>query len=658
MKTAPVVAAALEFDAEGVPISRRYADRYHPRSGALQQAAHVFLQGNGLPARWRGRAQFAILETGFGLGNNFLATLDAWRADPKRPARLHFVSIEQHPFLRADLARAHAASPLRDLADELVRAWPPLTPDLHRLDFADGKVQLLLGFGDVATWLPALVARIDAFYLDGFAPDRNPAMWQPRVFKALARLANPGATAATWSVARSVRDGLAEAGFQVERAPGSGGKRAITLARFAPRFEPRRAPSRLATAPAPGDARHAIVVGAGLAGCAVAMALAEQGWTSTLLERLPALAAATSGNRAGVFHGIVNPQDGAHARFNRAAALHAAGAVRAAIDAHGAAGECNGVLRLEARAGVADMQASIARLGLPPEYVQALGADEASQRAGLPLAAPAWFYPGAGWIAPAAFAASLLAQAGPRATLRTDIEVASLRRAGALWQLLDAAGGVIGEAAVVVLANALDAQRLLGTPDWPLLAVRGQTSELPVATPGLVLPRLPLTGNGYVLPALPDGIALFGATSQPGDADPRLRVEDQHYNLDQLARLTGSAPHGELALAGRVGWRCVASDRLPVIGAVPDADMIAAQPTLRLDQARFVPRLPGLYVFTALASRGITWASLGARTLASFVTATPCPLDANLLDAVDAGRFAAREARRRSQSSTGPPQAN
>lgn len=648
MKTEPVVAAALEFDADGVPVSRQYGDRYHPLSGALAQAAHVFLQGNRLPSRWRGRTHFTILETGFGLGNNFLATLDAWRNDPARPARLHFVSIERHPFGRADLARAHAASPVRGLADELIGAWPPLTPDLHRLDFAEGRVQLLLAFGDVAEWLPALDARVDAIYLDGFAPDRNPAMWQPRVFKALARLANPDATAATWSVARSVRDGLAAAGFAVERAPGNGGKREITLARFAPHFEPRRAPSRLASAAAGSD-RHAIVVGAGIAGCAVAMALAEQGWASTLLERLPTVAGATSGNRAGVFHGIVNPQDGAHARFNRAAALQASGAVQRAIDEHGAEGECRGVLRLAAHAELAAMQASTARLGLPPDYVQALAAEDAARVAGVSLDAPAWFYPGGGWVAPPAFANSLLWRAGTSANLRSGVDVAALRRRGAVWQVLDGTGSVVAESFVVVLANALDALRLLGTPGWPLQAVRGQTSELPVATPGLVLPRVPITGNGYVLPPLAGAIALVGATSQAGDDDPQLRVADQHLNLAQLRRLTGSALSGDLPLAGRVGWRCVAADRLPVIGGVPDAAAIAAQPGLRVDQARFVPRRPGLYVFTALASRGITWATLGARTLAALVTAAPCPLDASLLDAVDSGRFAAREARRRAQ---------
>ena len=209
MKTAPVVAADLAFDAEGVPFSARFGDRYHPRQGAFAQAAHVFLAGNELPRRWQGRDRFVILETGFGLGNNFLAVWNAWRADPQRSRRLHFISIEKHPFAAADLRRAHARSPHPELARALVAAWPPLTPNLHRLTFDGGRVELLLALGDIDAWLPEIVATVDAFFLDGFAPDRNPAMWQPRVFKALARLAAAGATAATWSAANAVRAGLA-----------------------------------------------------------------------------------------------------------------------------------------------------------------------------------------------------------------------------------------------------------------------------------------------------------------------------------------------------------------------------------------------------------------------------------------------------------------
>ena len=142
----------------------------------------MFLAGNGLPARWRGRERFTILETGFGLGNNFLATWAAWRDDPARCERLFFVSIEKHPLSAADLARAHAASPAPALARQLIDAWPPATCNLHLLDFEGGRVRLLLAFGDVQAWAREIVARVDAFYLDGFAPARCPAMWDRGVF--------------------------------------------------------------------------------------------------------------------------------------------------------------------------------------------------------------------------------------------------------------------------------------------------------------------------------------------------------------------------------------------------------------------------------------------------------------------------------------------
>ena len=639
-----MVPARLDFDADSVAFSALYADRYHPRAGALEQAAHVFLRGNGLPGRWRARERFVVLETGFGLGNNFLATWDAWRNDPQRCERLHFISIEKHPLARDDLARAHADSRLPALASELVQAWPPLTPNLHGLEFDGGRVQLLLALGDITQWLPEIVASVDAFYLDGFAPDRNPAMWQPRVLKALGRIAAADATVATWSVARAVRSGLAAAGFEVRSEPGIGGKREITLARFAPRFTPRRAPAR-SGAPLAAD-RHALVVGAGLAGCAVAWALAEQGWRSTVFDRQPGIAAAASGNRAGIFHGAVNPQDGTHARFNRAAALLAQRAVRAAIERHGAAGQLFGVLRVETVARPEAMHDQLAALGLPADYVTALSASAANRLSGLHAGVPAWFYPGGGWVQPAALAASFLQRAGSAATFQALANVAGLRRRGECWQLLDDAGRVLGEAAVVVLANAIDAMRLLAAGPYALQIVRGQTTELPLSTPGLRLPLLPLAGNGYVLPALAGGIALFGATSQRGDIEPGLRAADHRHNLDRLAGLTGSAPDVDAsALSGRVGWRCVADDRLPLIGAAPDPAILQSSGP-RLDQPRLVPRAPGLYVFTALASRGISWAALGAQTVASWVSGAPCPLEASLLDAVDVARFVSRAARR------------
>jgi tRNA 5-methylaminomethyl-2-thiouridine biosynthesis bifunctional protein len=641
MKTQPIRPARITFD-DGVPFAHEFGDVYHARAGAQAQAEHVFLRGNGLPGRWAGSARFAIIETGFGLGNNFLATWAAWRADARRCDRLFFISVERHPPERGALQRAHRSSPQGPLADQLIEAWPPLTHNLHALDFEAGRVRLMLAFGDVADWLPELVCEADAFYLDGFAPAKNPQMWDRRVFKALARMAVPDATASTWSVARTVRDGLAEAGFAVERAPGFASKGDMTVARYAPAFIPRRAPSRLAHRP--GGAREALVIGAGLAGACAAAALQDEGFHCTVIDRHPHPAAETSGNPAGLFHGIVTPEDGAHARFNRAAALQARRSFAPLIADGTVGGQLDGLLRLHPGADVAELQGLLHRLGLPPDFVQALDAPQATAAAGAPVASPAWLYPGGGWLSPAQLAA-WCSQASAYVGGRT---VQSLRGTAAGWCALDADGRAIACAPVLVVANAADALRLLGRPAWPVRRVRGQVTLLDAP---LRLQR-PLAGAGYAID-LQDGRLLCGATSQPDDPDSATREEDHRANLAQLGRLLGRSAEGWTPLEGRVGFRTVCSDRLPVLGPVPAE---AAGPA-RLDQPRFVPRRPGLHVMTALGSRGITWAPLAARTLAAWIAGSPLPLEASLVDAVDAARFASRAARQERGSSQPPPSA-
>lgn len=646
MKSEPVVPAEVGRTPEGAPFSEAFDDSYHPAGRAFAQAREVFLAGNGLPGRWQDRDDFVVLETGFGLGNNFLATWDAWRSDPRRSRRLVFVSIERHPLRREDLVALHADSPLAAFASQLLAAWPPLTPDLHRLSFDEGAVELLLAFGDVEAWLPELLMQVDAFFLDGFAPAKNPRMWQPRVFKALARLAAPGATAATWSAAAPVRQGLATAGFEVSKVPGSGGKWHTTRARYAPVFVPRHAPARRSSVPT-GEKR-VLIVGAGLAGCSAAAALSRQGWHGVLLDRHDAPARETSGNPAGLFHGTVHAEDGPHTRFNRAAALWLRPVVAALLRDDPSAGSLQGLLRIELeRDSLPAMQALAQRLRLPADYVQALDAAHADRLSGIGTGQPAWFYPGAGWVRPAALAAHWLREAGPSMEWRGGCEVDRLDRVADRWRLLDAQGDTLDEADAVVLANAGDALRLLDV-DWPLERVRGQLSSLPEAAFAQA-PRLPVAGAGYVLPPV-DGRIAFGATTQAGDTDGAVRGIDHDSNLAQLARL-GIAPSTfeRAQLQGRTGWRWVARDRLPLIGGVPDFDA-AATMARSPDQPRFVPRKPGLFVFTALASRGIAWSSLGAEVLASWICGSPCPLEASLVDAVDPARFGVRAARRAASS--------
>ncbi|HEY9147236.1 MAG TPA: tRNA (5-methylaminomethyl-2-thiouridine)(34)-methyltransferase MnmD, partial [Thiobacillus sp.] len=194
-----IVPARLEFK-DGVPYSAAYGDIYHSTDGGAGQARHVFLQGCGLPQAWAGRDCYVVLETGFGTGLNFLTTWAAWRDDPARCARLHFLSVEKHPFCTEDLARLHAHWPeFAPLSAELLANWPTLTPGFHRIALDGGRVQLTLMLGDALDCLPQLQAGVDAFYLDGFAPDCNADLWQPKLFDVLAGLARPGATAATYT---------------------------------------------------------------------------------------------------------------------------------------------------------------------------------------------------------------------------------------------------------------------------------------------------------------------------------------------------------------------------------------------------------------------------------------------------------------------------
>ena len=620
MSFGPVAAGTLAFDEDGTPCSPDYRDVYHARAGAWAQAEHVFLRGNGLPQRWAGRRRFTVLETGFGLGNNFLATWQAWRAASQRPERLDFVSIEKHPLRRADLERAHRgrhAPDAQPLAEALVRAWPALTPDIHILPFDGGRVRLLLVFADIAAALPELVLQADAFFLDGFAPACNPQMWDARVLARLSRLAAPDATVATWSVAREVRDGLSAAGFTVERAPGFAGKRDMTVGRFTPRFAPPPAPGRRA-----GTARHVAVVGAGLAGAGVARGLAAEGATVEVFESDAAPARQASGNPAGLFHGIVHGEDGPHARWLRAGALRMQ-QLLAPLLVDGCVDGAFGLLRAEREMPHSAMQALLAAQGLPTEWVQAVDTPRG----------PAWLYPGGGWCSPVQLVSAWLD--APSITLRCAARVERVSGDPQGWRLHDADGRVLAQADAVVLANAADAPRLVGGETLvPLRRQRGQISLL--AADGPLLP-MPLADAGYAL-RLPDRGLLFGATSQPDDEDPACRDEDHEHNLSVLERLTGWRPPAGTRLQGRVGWRLQTPDRMPLLGPLPAA-AATGRPAL---QPRDIERRAGLHAAFAYGSRGLTQAALAGEVLAAWITGAPMPVPARLLDAVDCARFAAR----------------
>ena len=596
-------------------------------SPAADRARQAFVTGNALAQRWAGRSDFTIADLGFEHGLSFLVTWQAWRDDGSRPARLHHVAWVPDLPTRAAVQGLVGDGAEPALVQLLLDTWPVAVDGLHALDFEQGAVRLLLAVGPLRRLLPEVVFQADAFFL-------GPDMQDRRVLQALARRARLGATVTAVHPTAALADGLTAAGFEVQ-PPSTAG--AALHARHAPRWA-----SRPVGATDPD--RRVVVIGAGLAGASTAAALAARGYEVVLLDRHAEPAAGSSGNPAGLFHATVHGDDSPYARLFRAAALHTARGLQA-LDPQRVPHGLDGLLRLEHDRCHAAMQALIDQQRLPPDFVQALDADAASRCAGVPLAAPAWFYPQGGWVSPGALVRQRLTTPGAR--FLGGAAVHRLRAAAGGWQCLDDRGRVLAEAPQLVLAVAEQVNPLLQALGWPGFALGRSRGQVSVFWPsGPVAPlRRPVAGSGYVLP-LSDGRVLCGATTGDDDDDPGPRDDDHRANIARLAALCGlQAPADPTAWSGRVGWRVQAADKLPIAGPLA---ALTFDPGARLDQARLVPRTAGLHLACGFGARGITLAPLLGDLVAARIAGTPLPLPQSLVDLVDPARWIVRAARRSS----------
>jgi tRNA 5-methylaminomethyl-2-thiouridine biosynthesis bifunctional protein len=628
--------AQLDFDATGAPWNELYGDVYASRDGALAQAREVFLAGNRLPEQWRGRSQFVILETGFGLGTNFLATWQAWRDDPARPQRLHFVSLECHP-LPADALRHAAGGELPALAAELAAQWPLPLPGLHRCEFDDGRVVLTLAFGDARRLLPRLRLGADAIFLDGFAPDRNPEMWEPGLLKSLALTARPDATLATWCTARRVQDALAASGFEIELAPGFGHKRQRLCARFVPRWKLRRhEPAAAFRGP-----RTAVVVGAGLAGSACAEALLRRGWDMTVIDQT-GVASGASALPWGLLHPHLSVDDNRLARLTRAGCAVSLAALARLDSGHGSdtglIAQASAVFQLARDDDeAARWQATLARFALPSAWCEMLDQDSAAARIGMQPRCSGLWWSQAAIVSPARWCRAMLAT-GPRLRIVTAA-AARLTPDDRGWVVLDAEGGELASAPVVIAANALAAPELLQQRFATLRAVHGRIAQL--TTSSFAALRVPIAGDGHLLQA-PDGSVTIGSTYEEAPTAEVAQLSATRADVSNLARLSRLLLQPPIAqvIGGFEGVRAVARDRLPLAGAIADEALAeAGARELRGAHLEDLPRKPGVYGLFALGSRGITLAPLLAELIASQIEGEPWPIEQDLADAVDPARF-------------------
>jgi len=612
---------------QGVPHAPGYGDVYFSRGDGLAEARGVFLAGNSLPERWREGPRdepFVIGELGFGTGLNFTAALAAHRATPQAPP-LHYVSVEAHPLGVRDraamlrLARARWPELVEPLA-ALQAAWPPLLRGWHRLVFDGGRVQLslYLGGADAALedWDAAGGRGADAWFPDGFAPRRNPELWNPGMLRRVARLSATGATLGTFTVAARVRSALAQAGFEVQRVPGPAGKRHVLRGRL--RGTGRAAPPR---------PRHACVVGAGLAGACVAAALCARGIAVTVLERNPAVAANASANPWAVLHPRLPLDDGPRGP-HLARAFHFARRRLAAFREDG--WHPRGVVQLPDPRDPERLKRVHSRFAPTGDWLE----DTApAALEGLPR--PLLHFPGGGWAALPTLCRRLLDD--PRIALRLGDVAERLTRAGGAWRVQAPGGDLAADAVVVAAPDACAA--LLPAGELELRPLRGQLTR--VASQALAaLPRV-LTGRGLLIP-LETGGAVVGATYGPGDADPTPRPADRDANLARLRALSGllGADADATPVEDFAGVRWTASDRTPVIGGVTPHAIAPG------DAGRGAPR-----VITALASAGVLHAPLAAEHIAADLAGEPPVLDAATRRLLDPSRFRARRARATRRSS-------
>ncbi|MEH6823960.1 MAG: bifunctional tRNA (5-methylaminomethyl-2-thiouridine)(34)-methyltransferase MnmD/FAD-dependent 5-carboxymethylaminomethyl-2-thiouridine(34) oxidoreductase MnmC [Motiliproteus sp.] len=648
----------LRWDTLGQPLSRRFNDFYFSRVNGLEETQYVYLRHNQLPQRWQSLAPgqaFCIGETGFGTGLNFLSCWQAWREHAAPTSRLHFISVERHPLSQQDLRRALSLWPqLAEFTDALVAQYPPPCGGFHRLVFDQGLVQLTLIFDDACHAIAQLEPRVDAWFLDGFSPAKNPEMWSPELFKGVARSSHRNTTFSTFSAASSVRRGLEAVGFAVNKAPGFGKKRELLYGQYRPELmsgsdqprsdqpcsnQPWYAHPSLAADPA-----SISIIGAGLAGASTAFALAERGCQVQLFERGAEPGCGASGNPQGVLYAKLPVAPTRSSRIHLNGYLYSLRLLQRQLSPGQHWSPC-GVIQLALDDREADKQRKLLQSGqYPDSLVRPISAAAASVMAGYPLTAGGLLFPQGGWVSPAELCRKLLNHPNIHCHFNQPIDSIQFDPARQQWQLRSPSGALLHQAATLVVANAHEAGHFPALAELPLKPIRGQTTSVSTQSSAL---KTVLCGNGYIAPAKQQRYC-FGASFDLNDLDTRVRTSDHRHNLaliEQMCPALAQQLAPQLAAAqGRVGFRCAAPDYLPIVGAVADpAAYIRDYAALRSNAKARIDtpptHLPGLFVNLGHGSKGLITAPLAGALLADIMTHGPAPIEPELQRALNPARF-------------------
>jgi len=614
--------AILEWR-NGLPYSTQFDDVYfsvnpdHPQHG-LAETRHVFLQHNQLQARWQQLptdrpSHFVIVETGFGSGLNFLAALQLWQETAPTNVHLHFVSIEIAPFTLQDLQMAHAHFPeLAAMSQALCQQYHLLQPGINQFELPAFSASLTLHIGDSQQILPQLQLQADAWFLDGFAPAKNPQMWQPYLFECMARCAHAGTTFATFTSAGLVKRGLQAVGFQVEKTRGFGKKREMLCGAW-PLSEQ-----------SPAALPKVAIIGAGIAGCSTAWQLAGLGCEVHVFERAAQIANGASGNPRGMLYPRLNaekPQNDQLAWRSYSFSVRHYASLNLGEEAF----QVCGLLQLGSNPRehkrVKKVASRYANLGL----LQQLDAAQASVQAGVSLAHDCLYFDSGAWVNPATACARMMDHANITLHTQQDIQQLSPHQQG--WQLVSHTGEINDYFDAVIVCNAADAAKLLPDSGMWLNPVRGQMGMI-AGQPSMQALKVVLCGDGYLTPLF-QGQHAMGATFAPGDRSTEVREQDSLSNLDMVGKLSPQFDHVSAAVVtyARASSRCGSPDYLPYVGPVLPTATLNAQEAAISDFAA-LPAPQGLYVHVAHGSKGLMTAPycgamLARRLLSDFGTKLP-----------------------------------
>jgi tRNA 5-methylaminomethyl-2-thiouridine biosynthesis bifunctional protein len=623
--------AVIELS-DGKPYSPEFEDIYATRSGAYGQACTVFLSEGEVARRWQGKERFTVLENGFGLGTNFLATLKAWRNDPKRSAHLEYVALECFPVSRSQIEQ-YAAVELADEAKELASHWPVCIPGYHTLTFDGGRVRLILIFGDSQTFANKLSLQYDALFLDGFGPQKNPRMWEAGLLRSLSRYAKEGAVVTTWCTKGDVRRALIGAGFEIEKKKGFGKKRE----RLFGIMKARRTKHNHRAI------EDVIVIGGGLAGANVAYSLRMQGVQVRVVDQAPVPGGAASALSWGILHPHFTRDDSPLSKLSREGFLLARSRLRELEEKTGEPlFEPLGCLQMAHTDEIyAEWQSAASQgqpFALPADYGTLLQKEEASLKAGLSLKRGGWFFPMSGMARCGAFCRALIKASG--ASYRGNTQVVALKKQDKYWQLIGEFGEVIDEATDVVVCAAFASEALLGSA-LGLEALPGRITLL--RDTDLTELNSPVSGEGYIA-HMSDGYCGVGATYELERTGPWTETKAHENNLEKLdSLLTKSVP--VVVTGAYCGVRAAGPGRLPVLGASIDEEkwLSVCRSHKEYPQDSSLWDQEGLWVLAGLGSRGLSMSALCADMLTSFMLGVALPADPALLKTLAPSRYLRRQ---------------